>query len=126
MKSMKYGNTKATIDGIFFDSKKEARRYAELKMMLRAGEISDLELQKKFELIPAQYETVPRYGKNGKRLKDGKRCIENSCVYKADFVYTDNKTGQIVVEDTKGFRTTDYIIKRKLMLFVHGIRIKEL
>lgn len=123
---MKYGNKKTQTDGIFFDSKKEARRYAELKMMLKVGAISNLELQKPFELIPAQYEPVARYGKNGKRLKDGKKCIEKSCVYKADFVYIDNETGQQVVEDTKGMRTTDYIIKRKLMLYVHGIKIKEI
>ena len=123
---MKYGNKKTQTDGIFFDSKKEARRYAELKKMLKVGAISNLELQKPFELIPAQYEPVARYGKNGKRLKDGKKCIEKSCVYKADFVYIDNETGQQVVEDTKGMRTTDYIIKRKLMLYVHGIKIKEI
>ena len=123
MTYQKYGNKKASIDGIFFDSKKEARRYAELKLLQRGGVIRNLELQKSFELIPAQYETYARYGKNGKRLADGKRCIEKSCVYKADFVYTEN--GQTVVEDTKGMRTKDYIIKRKLMLFIHGIRIKE-
>lgn len=123
---MKYGNKKVTQDGIFFDSKKEARRYAELKMMLRAGLISDLELQKPFELIPAQYEPVPRYGKNGKRLKDGKRCIEKSCVYKADFTYFDKEKNTLVVEDTKGYRTTEYIIKRKLMLYIHKIRIQEI
>lgn len=123
---MKYGNKKVTQDGIFFDSKKEARRYAELKMMLRAGLISDIELQKPFELIPAQYEPVPRYGKNGKRLTDGKKCIEKSCVYKADFVYFDKEKNTLVVEDTKGMRTKDYIIKRKLMLYIHGIRIQEI
>lgn len=123
MKYQKYKNQKATIDGVFFDSKKEARRYAELKMLQKAGEIQNLELQKPFELIPAQYENYARYGENGKRLKDGKRCVEKSCVYKADFVYTEN--GNLVVEDTKGMRTKDYIIKRKLMLYVHGIRIKE-
>lgn len=123
MKYQKYKNQKATVDGVFFDSKKEARRYAELKMLQKAGEIQNLELQKPFELIPAQYESYARYGKNGKRLKDGKRCVEKSCVYKADFVYAEN--GKLVVEDTKGMRTKDYIIKRKLMLYVHGIRIKE-
>lgn len=123
MKYQKYKNQKATVDGVFFDSKKEARRYAELKMLQKAGEIQNLELQKPFELIPAQYESYARYGENGKRLKDGKRCVEKSCVYKADFVYTEN--GKLVVEDTKGMRTKDYIIKRKLMLYVHGIRIKE-
>ena len=122
----KYGNQTKKLDGIFFDSKKEARRYAELKMLLKVGAISDLELQKPFELIPAQYEPVVRYGKNGKRLKDGKTCIEKSCVYKADFVYFDRELNQLVVEDTKGMRTTDYIIKRKLMLYIYGIRIKEI
>lgn len=126
MKYQKYGNKKVLQDGIFFDSKKESRRYAELKLMLRAGVILDLELQKTFELIPAQYEDVPRYGKNGKRLTDGKKCVEKSCVYKADFVYHERDTGKIVVEDTKGFRTKDYIIKRKLMLFKYGIKIKEI
>lgn len=94
--------------------------------MLRAGKIRDLQLQKSFELIPAQYETFARYGKNGKQLKDGRRCIEHNCVYKADFVYIDVETGQLVVEDTKGVKTKDYIIKRKLMLYVHGIRIREI
>lgn len=125
MNRSKYGNKKAAVDGVFFDSKKEARRYAELKMLQKAGKISELELQLPFVLIPAQYEYVPRYGKNGKRLKDAKICIERSCIYKADFAYKD-EDGNIVVEDTKGMRTTDYIIKRKLMLFLYGIRIKEI
>lgn len=123
---MKYGNKKTTQDGIFFDSRKEARRYAKLKMMLRAGVISDLELQKPFELIPAQYEQVVRYGKSGKRLENGKKCIERACVYKADFTYFDKEKNTLVVEDTKGFKTKDYIIKRKLMLYKYGIRIQEI
>lgn len=123
---MKYGNKKTTQDGIFFDSRKEARRYAELKMMLRAGVITDLELQKPFELIPAQYEPVARYGKNGKCLEDGKKCIERACVYKADFTYFDKEKNALVVEDTKGFKTKDYIIKRKLMLYKYGIKIQEI
>lgn len=120
----KYGNKKTTIDGITFDSKKEADRYCELCFLQRAGVISNLELQKTFELIPAQYEYFERYGKKGQRLKDGKKCLENSITYIADFVYTEN--GKTVVEDTKGKRTTEYIIKRKLMLYIHGIRIKEI
>lgn len=120
----KYHNKLAKVGGKEFHSKKEARRYCELLLLERAGKIQNLELQKVFELIPAQYETFERYGKKGQRLKDGKRCIEKACVYKADFVYTEN--GKIVVEDTKGFKTKDYIIKRKLMLHIHGIRIKEI
>lgn len=119
----KYRNKKTIVDGIVFDSRKEARRYGELSMLQRAGVISDLELQKEFELVPAQYETFPRYGKNGQRLKDGKRCLEKPVKYKADFVYKEN--GSVIVEDTKGVKTKDYIIKRKLMLHIHNIKIKE-
>ena len=122
---MKYHSKKTVIDGITFDSKREAERYSELKLLERCGAISNLELQKVYELIPAQYEMYERYGKNGQRLKDGKKCIEKSCIYKADFVYIDNETGQQVVEDVKGFRTKEYKIKKKLMLYIHGIKIKE-
>lgn len=120
---MKYHNKKVTIDGITFDSVKEANRYRELKVLERIGEITGLELQVKFVLIPSIYETYERYGKNGKRLKNGKKLIEKECAYIADFVYFRN--GVKVVEDAKGVRTKDYIIKRKLMLFMHGIRVNE-
>lgn len=128
-RTVKYGNRKTIVDGIEFDSVKEARRYGELKLLQRAGVIAGLELQKEFELIPAQYETFPRYGKTGKRLQDGKRCIEKSCVYKADFAYMQN--GQQVVEDVKGCRDpasaayAKFVIKRKLLLWRYGIQIKE-
>ena len=127
---MKYGNRKTDIDGIQFDSKKEAQRYCELKLLQRAGKIQDLQLQKEFELIPAQYETFARYGKKGQRLQDGRRCIEKSCTYKADFAYM--KDGKQVVEDVKGYRDpasagyAKFIIKRKLMLHLYGIRIVEI
>ena len=120
----KYGNRKITINGIMFDSIREANRYRELRLLERAGEIHTLELQKKYVLIPAQYETVERYGKKGQRLKDGQRCIEKECAYIADFTYF-KRSGTFVVEDAKGMRTKEYIIKRKLMLYIHGIRIKE-
>lgn len=120
---MKYHNKKITVDGITFDSVKEYNRYRELKILEKIGEVKDLELQVKFVLIPAIYETYKRYGKNGKQLKDGKKLIEKECAYFADFVYSRN--GVKVVEDAKGVKTKDYIIKRKLMLFMHGIRIKE-
>ena len=125
----KCGNRKVTVDGIEFDSVKEGRRYSELKLLQRAGRIEELELQKEFELIPAQYETYPRYGKTGKRLQDGKRCIEKSCVYKADFAY--KQDGQLIVEDVKGYRDpasaayAKFVIKRKLMLWRYGVRIVE-
>ena len=106
----KYRAKKTEVDGIVFDSKKEARRYQELKLFEKAGVISDLQTQVKFVLIPAQRI-------NGK-------VVERECSYIADFVYKD-KEGNTIVEDTKGVKTKDYIIKRKLMLWVHFIRIKE-
>lgn len=120
----KYKNKKVTIDGITFDSKRESNRYTELKLLERAGKIQGLELQVKYALIPAQYEIFERYGKKGQRLKDGRKCVEKECAYIADFVYTDD-AGQTIVEDTKGMRTKDYIIKRKLMLYRHGVKIRE-
>lgn len=103
----KYGNKRVGSHA----SKKEHYRAAELRIMEAAGLISSLREQVSFRLIPAQY------GQGG--------LIEKSCSYRADFVYVDNSTGQTIVEDTKGVRTPEYIIKRKLMLHVHGIRIKE-
>ena len=120
----KYHSKKVIFNGITFDSKKEYNRYRELALLEKAGQIENLELQKAFVLIPAQYENVSReeYIKSkGKKTKG--KCIERACKYKADFTYIQD--GKIIVEDTKGFKTKDYIIKRKLMLYVHGIRIKE-
>lgn len=113
----KYGNER--VGG--HASKKEHYRAAQLRLMERAGLISDLREQVSYELIPAQY------GECGKDFKgrDTRVLLERPCRYVADFVYTDRATGQTVVEDTKGVRTKEYIIKRKLMLLVHGIRIKE-
>lgn len=118
----KYGNRKVATEDGTFDSVKEARRNAELQLLAAAGEIRDLQRQVRFELIPAQREpdTVgPRGGVHPGNV------IEKACEYIADFYYID-ADGNAVVEDTKGFRTKDYIIKRKLMLYVHGIRIREL
>lgn len=91
-------------------SRKEHRRAQQLKLMQRAGLISNLREQVKYVLIPTQ------------RAPDG-TLLEKECSYYADFVY--DKEGVTVVEDTKGFRTPEYKIKRKLMLSVHGITIKE-
>ena len=106
----KYGAVRVrTVDGIEHDSKKEAARWQELNLMLRARLIEDLQRQVRFELIPKQ---------------DGER----ACTYIADFVYIDRKTGEKIVEDVKSpaTRTEAYRIKRKLMLLVHGIRIREI
>ena len=105
----KYHNRKVTRDGETFDSVKEYRRFCELRLLERAGAVTDLQRQVKFELIPAQ------------RI-DGK-VVERACSYVADFVYQER--GQQVVEDAKGMRTQEYRLKRKLMLWVHGIRIRE-
>ena len=122
----KYNNKKIVIDGIVFDSQKEAMRYGQLKLLERAGEISDLRLQVPFELIPNQYETVERFSKSGKRLKDGLKLVERGVTYVADFTYNTGKN--IVVEDVKSKATRkkeSYIIKRKLMRYLKGIAIKE-
>lgn len=121
----KYGARKTLVDGIMFDSKREADRYRQLKLLLDRGEISNLEMQVKYELIPAQYEVTERYGKRGQRLKDGRKLLEKPVTYIADFVYYDLPSGEVVVEDCKGMRDQKYRIKKKLMLWVHGIRIKE-
>lgn len=115
----KYHSRKITKDGITFDSVKEYRRYGELSLMERAGAITDLEMQVKFVLLPAQY--APVYDAKTKKWKD--KCIERECSYYADFVYQEN--GKTIVEDAKGFRTPEYKIKRKLMYYIHGIRIRE-
>lgn len=113
--------------GEVFDSRKEMYRYMDLRFLLRAGAISDLQRQVVYELIPAQREKSTEVYKKGPRKgqpKEGK-IIEKAVTYAADFVYVDNSTGKTVVEDVKGVRTKEYILKRKMMLFLKGIRIKE-
>lgn len=111
----KYNAHKKEYDGIAFDSKKEADRYAELKLLERAGQISNLQRQVQYLLVPNQY-------------IDGK-CVERSIKYIADFTYTQN--GKVVVEDVKGYRDPSsagyakFVIKRKLMLYTYGIKVKE-
>lgn len=103
----KYGAKKITdpTTGFVFDSTKEYHRWCELRLLERARKITGLQRQVKYELIPKQ---------------DGER----ACTYLADFVYTDSD-GKTVVEDAKGVRTDAYKIKRKLMLWVHGIKVQE-
>lgn len=95
-----------------YDSRREYDRAQQLKLMERAGEIADLREQVAFLLLPAR--------------RNDTGYLERAVRYIADFVYTDLRSGQTVVEDTKGVRTKEYIIKRKLMLAVHGITIREI
>lgn len=121
----KYRNTKTIVDGIIFDSRKEASRYRELKLLLEAGSISNLRCQEKFVLIPVQREPDIIGVRGG--VKKGK-VIEKECSYLADFVYEED--GQTVVEDVKGYKNGSaynlFVIKRKLMLYFYGIKIKEI
>lgn len=116
----KYHNRKVeTFDGSFHDSRKEAVRWTHLKLMERAGNITELKRQVKFVLIPTQY----GLDENGKR-----KVLEKECYYKADYVYRDEQ-GKIRVEDVKGYKGGGayklFVIKRKLMLQVYNIQIKE-
>ena len=105
----KYGNVRVGS----FDSKREKKRYADLLLLQRAGEISGLERQVRYQLIPAQYE-------NGK-------CVERAVFYTCDAQYRD-KSGALVVEDVKSpaSKTRAYVIRRKLLRHVHGIAILEI
>ncbi len=104
MSLSKYHSVRVEYDGHVFDSKLESNRYIDLMLLQRAGEIKDLEMQVKYDLIV-----------NGMKI----------AAYIADFRYVDCATGATIVEDTKGFRTRDYKIKAKLMQAIHGITIQE-
>ncbi len=112
----KYGATKTTIDGITFDSKKEAQRYCELRLLQKAGEITHLELQPAFRLaIDGRPVLIKSHGyPNGRQAK-----------YVADFAYWDGE--KRVVEDAKGFRTDAYKLKRAIVEAMYpGLRIVEI
>lgn len=123
----KYHAKKSVVDGIEFDSKKEADRYLELKMLQRRGEIRDLQMQVPFVLIPAQYEERIEYTPKKRKEKVVRRLVEQKVSYIADFVYT--MDGKVIVEDVKGYRKgtaySVFSIKRKLMLERHGIKVVE-
>jgi hypothetical protein len=126
----KYGNRATVRGGEVFDSRLEARRYSQLLILEKAGVITDLRRQVPFELIPAQYEEyetgeIFKRGNLKGQPKVARRCIEKSVKYIADFTYYD-ENGKFTVEDTKGDKTEKYIIKRKLMLFIHKIKIREI
>lgn len=117
----KYHNRKVrTSDGIVHDSRKEANRWQELKLLEEAGKIHELRRQMEFLLIPPQYENLPQ----GRHKKPKRKLVERACNYRADFVYY-TEDGVIHVEDVKGMRTRDYVIKRKLMRYIYGIAVEE-
>ena len=118
----KYKNKRVECDGRVFDSLKEYRRYCQLKMLLKCGAISDLKLQVPFELIPAVYEDVAKQLKT--KVKIEKKCVQRPIRYVADFVYV--RDGIMIVEDTKGFRTKEYELKKKMMRALLGITIREI
>jgi len=128
-KQPKLHNQKVEHDGRLFDSKREADRYDELRLLEAQGLIQNLECQKEYLLIPAQYKTEERYGANGRRLKDKQVLLERAVTYIADFAY--EQDGELIVEDSKGYRNPSsapyakFVLKRKLMLWVHGIRVRE-
>lgn len=109
-KKSKYGNKPATIGAEKYRSEREARRHQELLQLARAGQVAGLSREVPFVLAPAA-------------VIDGRR--KPALRYYADFVYTDTATGAEVVEDVKGMKTQVYIIKRHLMMTVHGIAVRE-
>nr|DAH84325.1 MAG TPA: Endonuclease [Caudoviricetes sp.] len=111
MSNRKYQNTKVAVDGIVFDSIREASRYKELKLLSRAGRIKDLRMQVKYELQPS-------YKLNGKTARD--------ICYIADFVYYDVGKGREIVEDVKGYRTAVYKLKKKMFEYRYGKEIIEI
>lgn len=117
----KYHAVKCQVGDVVYDSRKEMRRHQELLLLEKAGMIRNLRRQVKYILIPAQREVIMKNGVP----KPGK-VIERECSYYADFVYEEN--GHTIVEDVKGgnaTKTREFVIKRKLMFYVHGIRVRE-
>ncbi len=109
-KPHKFNAKKKVVDGITFDSTKEAKRYIELKMLEKAGEISDLELQPKFPIYVC-------------RRQNGE--LHHVCTYIADFKYRAGKNGLLTIEDSKGIRTPVYRLKRKMVEAQYDIQIQE-
>lgn len=103
----KYRAERTSIDGIKFQSKREAQRYVELKLLKRAGKIQDLKLQPAYK-FPIMYDS-------GRHI-----------FYRADFKYFDGDTAKVIVEDVKGMRTQVYKIKKAMMFYFHGIEIVEI
>ncbi len=112
MRPHKYGAKATVVDGVRFASKAEARRYSELRLLERAGEIRELELQPKFPL------DAPLPGHVGKMARVGE--------YRADFRYRAGPTGLLVIEDVKGMRTALYRWKKKHVELQYGVEIQEI
>lgn len=119
----KYRNKRTFVDGKKFDSHKEAMRYLVLKDRLMSHEISELQMQVPYELLPPIYEEKTVHLKT--KDKTVKRCVQRAVRYVADFVYTDLNTGKQIVEDVKGKRTKEYELKKKMMRSILGIVITE-
>lgn len=100
----KYNNKKTIVDGIKFDSQKEARRYGELMLLVKTGQVKELRLQVRYPIVVNEVKV---------------------CTYVADFVYLDLFDGKRIVEDVKGVKTAIYRLKKKLMKAVHNINILE-
>lgn len=135
-KTNKLHAQKITYQGIEFDSIRECTRYQELLLLQSAGKISNLQLQVVYELLPDYHEVIETgeyYVKGAKKWqpKTKRICVEHGVRYIADFQYTDTETGETVVEDSKGYRNPKcatyqvFALKRKLMLCIHGIKVRE-
>lgn len=122
MSYRKYKNKRVEYEGIVFDSLKEKRRYCQLQLLEKQGIISDLRLQVSYELIPAIYEDVIVRLKTKTKVK--KKLVQRATTYVADFVYVQD--GYTIVEDTKGFRTKEYELKKKMMRAFLNIEIHEI
>lgn len=118
----KYHAKSVVIDGIKFPSGKEGARFLHLQELEKRGEISNLRRQVRFELLPAAYKDVVKHLKTKDKVV--RRLFLNPVSYVADFVY--EKDGQTVVEDTKGYKTPEYVIKKKMMYALKGIEIQEI
>ena len=118
----KYHAKSVVIDGIKFPSGKEGERFLYLRELEKRGEIANLRRQVRFELLPAAYKDVVKHLKTKDKVV--RRLFLNPVAYVADFVY--KKDGQTVVEDTKGYKTPEYIIKKKMMYALKGIEIQEI
>lgn len=110
----KYGAVKTTVDGVTFASKAEARRYQELRLLEKAGEVTELELQPKFPI----YVSI-----NGRSRHMGDKPV---CTYVADFRYRFGPTGILMIEDVKGMKTPVYRLKKKMVEAQYGVEIIEI